>query len=115
MKLLVIISIFITSLGWAGVDVNDPTEGVKIGNNTDEGISIYPMPVKGDAFRISGINTLAIKSIEVFDICGRLVGEIDKSQIDDNGAVSVDHFNEGTYILSIIFDDRKVSKKIIIG
>lgn len=115
MKLLVIISLFVTSLAWTGTVDNDPVNSVTIKNSTHEGISIYPIPIEGDAFRISGINTLKIKTIEVFDNRGKLVGEIDKKDIDDNGAVSVEHFSEGTYVLSIIFDDRKVNKKIKIG
>lgn len=93
---------------------NDPTDGVKLDGTKDNGLVIN-MPSEGDAFRISGINTLKIKTIEVFDNCGRLVGKIDQSQIDENGEVSVEHLNDGTYVLSIIFDNREINRKIVIG
>ena len=110
MKLLFIISLFLGSFALA----NEPADAVTIDGTYDNGL-VIEMPTEGDAFRISGINTLEIKSIEVFDRGGKLVGEIDQSQIDENGAVSVDHFNDGTYTLSIIFDDKEINRTIVIG
>lgn len=83
-------------------------------NNDDDGILIYSVPAEGDVFRISGINTLKLKSMEVFDMSGNLVGEIDKQQLDENGEISAEHFNSGTYVLSIIFADYTITRTIII-
>lgn len=81
---------------------------------SEENVTVYPMPVTGDAFLISGINTLQIEGMFMYDMGGKLVGQIGKDQIAENGEISVDHFNEGTYILSIIFADATLQRKIII-
>ena len=93
----------------------DSSENVIAKASNDQSMVIYPMPVHGDAFRISGINTLKINGIQVFDISGRLVGEIHQSEINENGEISVDHFNEGTYVLLINLDRSIINKKIIIS
>ena len=80
----------------------------------EPGLTIYPMPVTGDAFRISGINTLEIQSLEVYDMTGRLVGKAEREQIAENGEISVEHLNRGTYVIWVIFNEQKITRKIIL-
>jgi endonuclease I len=79
-----------------------------------EELLLYPMPVTGDAFQISGINTLNIQGMQLYDISGKLVGQIGENEINENGEISVAHFNEGTYILSIFLGDAILRRTIII-
>ncbi|MBD3638610.1 MAG: endonuclease [Crocinitomicaceae bacterium] len=100
---------------WGGPIAED-TWGVLATEKKEDlqSLLIYPMPVTGDVFQISGINTLKITSMEMYDMSGRLVGEIQKEEINSNGQISIEHFSEGTYTLSIIFENATLRRKIII-
>lgn len=99
---------------WGGPIAEDPWGGLSVGNTESVELNIFPMPVKGGEFFISGINTLDVEAMQLYDTTGKLVLQFDPEELVNNGGVSISNVKDGTYILSIIFDEALIRKKIII-
>lgn len=99
---------------WGGPIAEDPWGGLTVEEQPYSQLKVYPMPIDGNEFYISGINTTEVEEMQLFDTTGKLIENIDLEQLVQNGGVSADHFKGGTYILSIVFEDAVLRKKIVI-
>lgn len=99
---------------WGGPIAEDPWGGLGAEEETQLSIVIYPMPVSGDLFYISGINTLEIDEMNLINMSGQLVEQLDLNQLVANGGISVEQFENGSYILSIQMDETIIHKRVII-
>ncbi len=96
------------ALGLAGVNCGPVnTNNPKIENTT----SIFPNP-SSDALTIRN-NEFVIRRVELYDITGRLVSQ----QIVNANELRLErgNFNDGVYMLSIIFDDHRITKKVMLN
>jgi photosystem II stability/assembly factor-like uncharacterized protein len=76
---------------------------------TDESISIYPNPAS-EFIYISNASENRPLVISIFDLAGRkiLSGKM------DNNELNISELKEGTYIISVITDEKQTSGKLII-
>lgn len=81
------------------------TADIKV--NEIAGLSVYPNPAT-DIVTIAS-NSLATKSVEIFDIVGKKV-----MQTQTNGTINVSGLNKGVYILNIEENGKKASRKLVI-
>ena len=79
-----------------------------------EDIMVYPTPVSNGIVFISGINTLQVEGVQFYDMTGKLIQEIDPSELLNNNGIEVNQLNRGTYILSVSVADQLIKRKIII-
>ena len=96
-------------------DDTDSPLGINDQMLTNSSLKIYPNPAKDNInIEITG-NKSNIISYEIFDITGNLI----KSENINiyNTPVNIDTYElqEGTYIISLISNDIKISRKIIIA
>lgn len=99
---------------WGGPLAEDTWGTLNLDKNEFELITVYPSPVTDDIFYVSGMNTLELEEVKMYSMSGQLVQSIDINQIVNNGGVSVDHLQAGTYILSMIIDNQSVKRKVIV-
>ncbi len=91
------------------VSLSKPVQ-VEVSNETVFSASVYPNPLSsGDALTIeTGDNS--IKTVEVFDVEGRLVKSV--SDMASKISINTSMLTEGIYIVRIIRDTNIISKKI---
>jgi len=77
-------------------------------------LNIYPVPLSDDILYVSGISNSDVKSLQLQSVSGQIVQQLDLNQLVLNGGVSMDSISSGTYILSFIFEETVVQKKVII-
>lgn len=99
---------------WGGPQAEDTWGGLNFSEYYFDNLNIYPMPVSGDEFFISGINTLEIEELYLYDMTGNMIENIDLEQLVNNGGISVDHITAGTYVLNIATTELTIKRKIII-
>jgi hypothetical protein len=63
---------------------------------------------------VSGLHTTNLDSIKLYSATGQLINVFDLNELINNGGSAVDHIQDGTYILSIIYDEQVIQRKIII-
>ena len=81
-----------------------------VDNNTIDGFSIYPNPVKNGEFSIS-TQSNGVKSVQIFDILGK---QVYSKKIEANEKVKSSNLTAGIYILSIEESGKTASRKLII-
>lgn len=99
---------------WGGPMAEDTWGGLSAEENQNDLLIVYPNPITDDVFFITGLNTIDFDSIKLYSIAGQLIKSLDVNQLINNGGVSVDHVQNGTYILSIVADDQTIQRKVII-
>lgn len=77
-------------------------------------INVYPIPLNDGILYVSGISNSDVKSLQLHSVSGQIVQQLDLNQLVLNGGVSMDSIESGTYILSFIFEETVVKKKVII-
>lgn len=82
--------------------------------NPLENIKLYPNPSKG-IFTISNLRNIDIKSIEIYNILGRLVKELRHLNNDKNIQVNMTNLNQGIYLLKLnTIDGISFKHKLIV-
>jgi endonuclease I len=99
---------------WGGPLAEDTWGGLGAEENKNEMLTIYPNPIKDDFFYVSGLHTTNLDSIKLYSATGQLINVFDLNELINNGGSAVDHIQDGTYILSIIYDEQVIQRKIII-
>jgi len=99
---------------WGGPIAEDTWGGLGTSESKDDVLTIYPNPIEEDFFYVSGLNTTNLDSIKLYTIGGQLINVFDLDQLINNGGSSVEHIVDGTYVLSIIYDDQVVQRKVVI-
>lgn len=89
------------------------TCGLSVEDNTlEEGITLYPNPAKNEFFIKSAY--LNIDKIEIYDINGRLVSDIDISEVSRVKAINMNNASKGVYFVNIHSEGRFVTRKLIL-
>jgi endonuclease I len=99
---------------WGGPLAEDTWGGLGDEENKNELLTIYPNPIEGDLFYVSGLNTTNLHSISLYSITGQLVKSFYLNKLINSGSGLIDEIQNGTYILSIIYDQEVVERKLII-
>ncbi|MEX1001900.1 MAG: endonuclease [Crocinitomicaceae bacterium] len=99
---------------WGGPLAEETWEVVSISSVSKVAIVVYPVPVTEDMLYISGLSTLDLQQLQLTSISGQLIDQLNPEEIVKNGGISMDQYKSGSYILSLIFEDQIVRKKIII-
>ena len=73
-------------------------------------VIIYPSPNKGDALMISGLVPSAGLSVEIVDVSGRTLMEV---QPNANLAIDISELAKGTYFVVFSTEDEIASRKFI--
>ena len=76
------------------------------------GINLYPNPALDRLFIEKPVD-LNVKTLEVYDMAGRLVQQHDLSQIEDRHAISLLGLSTGTYLFKIYGDSAAITKLIV--
>ncbi|MDO5981788.1 spondin domain-containing protein [Flavivirga spongiicola] len=83
--------------------------------NTIENIKIFPNPTKGD-ITISNIQNSELNSIEVYNVLGNLVKQIEIKTGIPQLSVNLTNLNKGIYLLNLkTIDGASNSKKLVIN
>jgi outer membrane protein assembly factor BamB len=80
-------------------------------NNTIDGFSIYPNPVKNGEFSIS-TQSNSVKSVQIFDVLGK---QVYAKKIEANEKVKTSNLTAGMYILSVEESGKTATRKLIIN
>lgn len=99
---------------WGGPLAPDTWGTLGAKENEFDLIEVYPSPVTEDIFYVSGLNTLDVSEMNMYSISGQLIKTINVSEIVNNGGISVDHLQPGTYLLSLIVDNQAVKRKVVV-
>jgi hypothetical protein len=87
-------------------------EPIGISYNAREGVIIYPNPVTGDFFKVSGTK---ISSVELMNVIGKSVRILKNETENPEIVVKVSDLDKGMYLVKITFVDKKsVIKKLLI-
>ena len=76
-------------------------------------ISIYPNPAN-DFVNISWDKSHLLQKIEVLDISGRIISRMDKVQNNGNQQINISSLSTGTYVVHLFFENKVISKKLIV-
>ena len=79
------------------------------GNNTDRDIKVFPNPFDNTFNIVTGKNNEV--QVEIYDIVGKKI--ITKTFDDSKSIIDMRDYNDGIYLLKIIYYDRIIIKKII--
>jgi Secretion system C-terminal sorting domain/Pregnancy-associated plasma protein-A len=74
--------------------------------------SVYPNPTKG-IINIQFINLVSDYDVNVYDIAGRQV-EYAKSNALNNKSITLNNASKGVYFISVKFDNKQTTKKIVV-
>lgn len=99
---------------WGGPLAEDTWGTLSASKEDFEFITVYPVPVTEDIFYISGLMTLDVEEVQMYSMSGQLLQNLDVNQIVNNGGVSVDHLQKGTYILSVTVDEQIIKRKVVV-
>ena len=99
---------------WGGPMAEDTWGGLGAEENENDLLTIYPNPITDNIFYVTGLNTIDVDSLKLYSISGQLIKSLDVNQLINNGGVSIDHVQNGTYVLSIVADDQAIQRKVII-
>lgn len=99
---------------WGGPEAEETWEVVSTPIFESDPITLYPMPVDTDLLYISGLEQLELENIQVLNISGQLIEELDPEQLVKDGGIAVDDYQQGTYIVNLVFEDKIVRKKVVI-
>ncbi|PWH83670.1 hypothetical protein DIS18_03700 [Algibacter marinivivus] len=91
--------------GTCGLSVED--------NELDGGISLFPNPAKQQFFIKSAY--LNLDKVEIYDISGRLVSDIDVSETARTKTINMHNASKGVYFVNIYSEGRFITKKLIIN
>ena len=87
--------------------------GLSVDDNTlEEGISLYPNPAKNEFFIKSAY--LNLDRVEIFDVSGRLVSDINISQASRVKTINMNRASKGVYFVNIHSEGRFITKKLIL-
>ena len=75
-----------------------------------DNLSIYPNPTRGEV-TIMASNGIEVSKIEVYDVLGKKIKEMNYS----SSPIDVSQLKSGVYYMSIIVNDNRVIKKLIIN
>lgn len=99
---------------WGGPMAEDTWGGLSTQTDENGLITVYPNPITEDIFYVSGLHTVGLDSVKLYNMEGALIQALDLEQLVKDGGVSVQHLPAGTYILNIIQDDANYQRKLII-
>ena len=88
--------------------------GLSVEDNTlEKSISLYPNPAKQQFFIKSTVVNL--DKVEIFDVSGRLVSDIDVSESSRTKTVNLNNTAKGMYFVNIHSEGKYITKKLIIN
>ncbi|WP_298340217.1 T9SS type A sorting domain-containing protein [uncultured Algibacter sp.] len=89
------------------------TCGLSVEDNTlESGITLFPNPTKNEFFiKSSYVN---IDKVEIYDVRGRLVSNIDISDATKNKTINMRNASQGLYFVNIHSEGRFITKKLIL-
>ncbi len=83
--------------------------------NAINAIKIYPNPTKG-GITISNIRNVELSSIEVYNVLGKLVKQIEVNNAPDRLNANLTHLNRGVYLLNLkASDGANTTQKLVIN
>ena len=91
--------------GSCGLSVED--------NNLENGITLYPNPTKQQFYIKSTFVNL--DKVVIYDISGRLVSNFDVSETSRRKTINLINVSKGMYFVNIHFENRYITKKLIIN
>ncbi|MBL6963269.1 MAG: T9SS type A sorting domain-containing protein [Bacteroidetes bacterium] len=92
----------------AGYFTDTTTVGLKLLNNREINLKLYPNPGKDQLFIEGSINNASKLSIQMYDLTGKLLLE-DKQHVHGDFLLNlkVDHLNTGLYFIEISADNQR--------
>jgi hypothetical protein len=88
------------------------TGSLSVAENELNGIKIYPNPV-ADYLNITNSNRLNIRSVDFYDVSGRIVKSIKMNNSATNSRLDISEFNSGVYFMILNSDDGQLTKQLL--
>lgn len=99
---------------WGGPLAEDTWGGLSISKNDSQQLLAYPNPVTADIFYVSGLNTVELKSLRLYNLQGEFIKDLDIEKLANNGGISVNSIAKGLYVIDIIGEQSHQQLKITI-
>ena len=81
-------------------------------NELDNAISMYPNPADSQV-TISNSSNIQLEKAAIYDMNGKLIQQIDLSQMTGEQVIDVSYLSAGVYVVQIASDDSSAVKRLI--
>ncbi|MCG2431814.1 HYR domain-containing protein [Aequorivita xiaoshiensis] len=82
-------------------------------NSLDTGVTLYPNPASTMVNLVNKTN-IALESMTIFDVSGKMVSEINLSAMHGEKAVDISTLATGVYVVQIVGDNVSTVKRLIV-
>lgn len=81
--------------------------------NMENSIALYPNPTKKQFF-IENSSSLKLERVEIFDVSGRLISDIDVSNTSSVKTINLENTSKGMYFVNIYSGSNFITKKLLV-
>jgi subtilisin-like proprotein convertase family protein len=90
------------------------TNGIGVSENTllENALALYPNPAN-DVVRLVNTSEIALESAMIYDLNGKLVAQVDLSDMQTERTIDISDFASGVYMVKIYGDNANTVKRLV--